>query len=143
MTSHMIYSASMIPLFKLSILTPPPPAFHFNPVQQLLAVGTEQLAVLKLDTPPGIKSNIVQSHRHPVVAVRYSRCFNQLVTACEGAVSTEALPLWKTLTVECSSSWSVIVKYSCCSWQFSKLQCSIPVSAGCEGMGALFWQVCV
>ena len=23
------------------------------------------------------------------------------------------------------------------------VQCSIPVSAGCEGMGALLWQVCV
>ena len=50
-------------------------------------MGTEQLAVLRLETQPGIKSNIVQSHKHPVVAVRYSKCFNQIVTACEGAVS--------------------------------------------------------
>ena len=89
MVSHGLCKCDII--VRTLLYNPSPPAFHFNPVQQLLAVGTEQLAVLKLDTPPGIRPNIVQSHRHPVVGLQYSRCFNQLVTACEGAVSAEIL----------------------------------------------------
>lgn len=61
-------------------------AIHFNPVLNQLVLGTEQLAVLKLVLPPGFTSNRVLSHTYSVSAAKFSRCFNQVITACEGSV---------------------------------------------------------
>ncbi|XP_064389341.1 WD repeat-containing protein 64-like isoform X2 [Halichondria panicea] len=61
-------------------------AFHFNSVSQLLAIGTDQLAVLKLVVKETRRGKFATSHAHPITAVKFSHCFDQLVTACEGAV---------------------------------------------------------
>lgn len=66
-------------------------AVYFNTACQQLALGTDQLAILPVIVPPGIKTNMVQSHTSTVVGVKYSKCFDQVVTACEGAVSDETI----------------------------------------------------
>ncbi len=62
-------------------------AFYFNPASQLLAIGTDQLAVLKLVVKETRRGKVTTSHAYPITAVKFSHCFDQLVTACEGAVS--------------------------------------------------------
>ena len=62
-------------------------AAHFNPVHQVLVLATDQLAVLKLVSSSGLGKSGVWSHAHPISGLRYSKCFNQIVTACEGSVS--------------------------------------------------------
>ena len=62
-------------------------AFYFNPTSQLLAIGTDQLAVLKLVVKETRRGKVTTSHAYPITAVKFSHCFDQLVTACEGAVS--------------------------------------------------------
>lgn len=52
-----------------------------------IVLAAEQIAVLKMMSSHGVRTDIVQTHLQPVTAVKYSHCFNQVVTVCEGAVS--------------------------------------------------------
>lgn len=67
------------------------PGFYFNPLSHSLVLAAEQIAVLKMTSSQGVRTDIIQTHLRPVTSVKYSHCFNQVVTACEGAVSTEIL----------------------------------------------------
>ena len=51
-----------------------------------LVLAADQIAVLKMTRSHGVRTDIVQSHLQPVTAIKYSSCFNQVVTACEGGV---------------------------------------------------------
>ena len=62
--------------------------FYFNPLLFSLVLAADQMAVLKMAHSEGVRTDIVQSHLQPVTSVKYSHCFNQVVTSCEGAVST-------------------------------------------------------
>ncbi len=61
--------------------------FYFNTVHNYLAVASDHLSILRTLSNKGGRSDIVQTHLHPITAVRYSHCFNHIVTSCEGAVS--------------------------------------------------------
>lgn len=63
--------------------------FYYNPLLFCLVMAAEQIAVLKMTTSQGVRTDITQTHLRPVTSVKYSHCFNQVVTACEGAVSSE------------------------------------------------------
>ncbi len=43
--------------------------------------------MLKLVVKETRRGKFATSHAHPITAVKFSHCFDQLVTACEGAVS--------------------------------------------------------
>lgn len=60
--------------------------FYFNPVLLTLVLAADQIAVLKIMHYQGVRTDIVQSHLHPVTTVKHSNCFNQLISACEGGV---------------------------------------------------------
>ena len=64
-------------------------AFLYNPVYKCIAMGTEQLSLLRQVVPTSVRMDIVQSHSHPLASVRYSHCFNQVISACEGGVSQQ------------------------------------------------------
>ena len=64
-------------------------AFLYNPVYKCIAMGTEQLSLLRQVVPDRVRVDIVQSHSHPLASVRYSHCFNQIISACEGGVSLQ------------------------------------------------------
>lgn len=53
-------------------------------------MGTEQLSLLRQVVPTSVRMDIVQSHSHSLASVRYSHCFNQVISACEGGVSYAA-----------------------------------------------------
>ena len=52
-----------------------------------VAIASDHLSLLRTVYPKGVRTDIVQSHLRPITTVRYSHCFNQIVTSCEGAVS--------------------------------------------------------
>ena len=60
--------------------------FYFNPVVSSLILAADQIAVLEINSSHGVRTDIIQSHLQPVTAIKYSSCFNQVVTACEGGV---------------------------------------------------------
>lgn len=71
-------------------LLPPPCAYaatHHNPVSRVLALGGDQLAILRLQEPPGISNSAIQSHKGGLVGVQYTPYFKYIVTACDKAVS--------------------------------------------------------
>ena len=61
-------------------------AADFNVIKQQLVLATDVVAVMQLVTPPGIRQDIVQSHRNSISGVVYSMCFNHLITACRSGV---------------------------------------------------------
>lgn len=62
-------------------------AFAYNPIYQCIAMGTEQLSLLRQVIPNRVRADIVQTHSHPLTSVKYSHSFNQVLSACEGSVS--------------------------------------------------------
>ena len=64
-------------------------AFHVNPIRHSLAIGTDQVALLRVKHSQNIyfRNDIVLSHSQPLTSVIYSHTFKHIVTACEGAVS--------------------------------------------------------
>ena len=66
-------------------------AFLYNPVYKCIAMGTEQLSLLQQVVPNRVRTDIVQSHSHPLTSVRYSPCFSQVISGCEGAVNSQHL----------------------------------------------------
>ena len=69
------------------LITPHHAATHYNPVSRILALGGEQLAILRLHEPPGTSNDVIQSHKGAIVAVQYTPYFKYIVTACNNAVS--------------------------------------------------------
>ncbi len=61
--------------------------FYFNPLHCTLVIATDQLGLLRMIYSEKIRTDIVQSHLEPITAIKYSHCFDQVVTSCEGAVS--------------------------------------------------------
>ena len=65
----------------------PSAVMHVNTVRQTLILGTDQLFTMPLSLPGGIrKEDVVHSHRMPITAMGYSKCFGLIITACEGSV---------------------------------------------------------
>ena len=61
--------------------------FYYNPLLSCLILAAEhQIAVLNMAGSRGVRMDIVQTHLLPVTGVKYSHCFNQVITSCEGAV---------------------------------------------------------
>ena len=79
----MLFFMRGLKLHNLSMLCT---GFYFNPVLLTLVLAADQIAVLKIMHYQGVRTDIVQSHLHPVTAVKHSNCFNQVITACEGGV---------------------------------------------------------
>ena len=62
-------------------------AAHYNPVSRALALGGDQLAILRLQEAPGVSTSVIQSHKGGLVGVQYTPYFKYIVTACDKAVS--------------------------------------------------------
>ena len=62
-------------------------AAYYNPVSRALALGGDQLAILRLQEAPGVSTSVIQSHKGGLVGVQYTPYFKYIVTACDKAVS--------------------------------------------------------
>ena len=61
-------------------------AAHFNTVSQQVVLATDEVAVVQVVQPLGVRKDIVQSHSNSISGVAYSACFNHLITACTDGV---------------------------------------------------------
>lgn len=59
---------------------------YFNQTLQCIALANEQMAVLKIVPHSLHHEEMIKTHLLPVVAVDYSKCFKQVLTACEESV---------------------------------------------------------
>ena len=81
-------------------------ATHHNPVSRVLALGGDQLAILRLQEPPGISNSAIQSHKGGLVGVQYTPYFKYIVTACDKAV----IKVWDLMTGTCLFEFSADFK---------------------------------
>ena len=63
-------------------------AAHFNPVSQQVVLAADEVAVVQVVLPLGVRQDMVQSHCGSVSGLAYSACFNHLVTSCTSGVSS-------------------------------------------------------
>ena len=62
-------------------------AAHYNDVGQEVVLATDEVGVIKLVQPVGVRQDMVQTHLSPVAGVAFSPCFNHLITASRDGVS--------------------------------------------------------
>ena len=62
-------------------------AAHFNDVSQQVVLATDEVGVVQLVQPLGVRQDMVQTHHSSVSGVAYSNCFNHLITSCRNGVS--------------------------------------------------------
>ena len=62
-------------------------AAHYNDVGQQVVLAADEVGVVQLVRPLGVRQDMVQTHRSPVTGVAFSACFNHLITACRDGVS--------------------------------------------------------
>lgn len=86
--------------------------------------------------------DIVQTHRHPVTAVKYSHCFRQVITSCEGAVSLMGC---MGSHVKQSSIAETMSLYLANLFHFYKvpMKMLLYMLTGGEGVGHINWKECV
>ncbi|CAI8056287.1 WD repeat-containing protein on Y chromosome [Geodia barretti] len=74
----------------------PTQAAHYNDVGQEVVLATDEVGVIKLVQPVGVRQDMVQTHLSPVAGVAFSPCFNHLITASrDGVVKVWAMETGK------------------------------------------------
>eukprot|EP00731_Ephydatia_muelleri_P033230 Em0026g50a len=81
-------------------------AAYYNPVSRALALGGDQLAILRLQEAPGVSTSVIQSHKGGLVGVQYTPYFKYIVTACDKAV----MKVWDLMTGACLFEFSADFK---------------------------------
>ena len=62
-------------------------AAHFNEVGQQVVIAADEVGVVQLVQPLGVRRDMVQTHRSPLAGVAFSTCFNHLLSASRDGVS--------------------------------------------------------